>query len=78
MKKYTTVIYENSHNSRRRRECGWFINAAGEREFRSSFTKQVFRDDVGGTPLPHKATTHRTSKYVPHVGKKQLLKRTKP
>tara|TARA_R110002074_G_scaffold389633_1_gene573064 strand:+ start:214 stop:462 length:249 start_codon:yes stop_codon:yes gene_type:complete len=73
MKNYTTIIHENSRNSERHRLCGWFINKHGEREFRNNHTKQSFRDPEGG-PLPHKHTIHRTSKYVPHIGKKHAAK----
>jgi hypothetical protein len=77
MKRYTTIIHQNSKNSIRRRLCGWFTNKMGLREFRDSFSKQVFRDPEGEElPVMHSAAVIRSfrSKYVPHIGKKHAAK----
>ena len=77
MKRYTTTIHQNSKNSIRRRLCGWFTNKEGHREFRDSFTKQVFADPEGEElPVMHSAAVIRSfrSKYAPHIGKKHAAK----
>jgi hypothetical protein len=78
MKRYTTIIHQNSRNSQRRGLCGWEKPKHGhEPVFRDSFTKQVFADPEGEElPVMHSAAVIRSfrSKHVPHVGKKHAAK----
>jgi len=78
MKRYTTIIHQNSRNSQRRGLCGLMLNRkTGQPEYRDSFTKQVFADPEGEElPVMHSASVIRSfrSKHVPHVGKKHAAK----
>jgi hypothetical protein len=69
--KYKAISYINSNNSirrglvRRDRKTGEIINVT---------TYQIVRsNDPDASDLPHRPTVGR-SKYMPHVGRKQLSK----
>jgi len=78
MKRYTTIIHQNSNNAKRQGLCGWMRPKVGHTpEFRDSFSKQVFADPEGEElPVMHSAAVIRSmrSKHVPHVGKKHAAK----
>lgn len=73
-KGYAFYEHHNSNNSRRRGLCGPRMNwKTGKVEFKNSVTTRTVRFPDGG-PLPHVATPPSRSRYVPHVGAKQLAK----
>lgn len=73
-KGYAFYEHHNSNNSRRRGLCGYRLNwKTGKVEYKASTTIRTVKFPDGG-PLPHLPTPSGRSKYMPHVGAKQLAK----
>lgn len=73
-KGYAFYEHHNSNNSRRHKLCGPKLNwKTGKIEFVNHVTTRTVKFPGGG-PLPHLPTPSGRSKYMPHVGAKQLAK----
>ena len=73
MNKYSAIRHVNSNNSRRR---GLLIRknaVTGKLEKCNHITYQIVRDP-NGVSLPRSPLIVRRSKYVPHIGKKQIAR----
>jgi len=76
VKLYSFIPYTNSNRARKRKECGYKLKG-GKIEWVDAHTHTMILDP-NGSPAPFRTTVKpRTSKYVRHIGNKQLAKFTR-